>query len=212
MTEWFERLKDQALIIFPDMPANYIENAIQRAVTRFFRDTGLLKDDVYFDAECNVSDFVLDIPAGRTIVQAKYVKVTTSPDKHPLVSCAWSDIPPAEHRFGYGYWIDLEGVVPTITISEAERVQRGKYCLTYSWTPTDKNCDIPQHFIGKYFDALEHGVLANLFLIPMPNDTRDTSMTKYHLTEFYRAIKNAGVEETQNHTDRPLYMQGGSFL
>ena len=66
---WFEELKNQALITFPNMPTNYVENAVQKAARRFFRETHLLKDDAYITAECGMNDYIIDVPDGRPMAQ-----------------------------------------------------------------------------------------------------------------------------------------------
>lgn len=209
---WFEELKNQALITFPNMPTNYVENAVQKAARRFFRETHLLKDDAYITAECGMNDYIIDVPDGRTMVQTKSVHSCAHPDRHPLLDSSWRRIPPAPHRFGYGYWVELQYAQPTISFADCVSLKHGRYCVTYSWTPTGKDCELPQHFIGKYLDALLHGVLADLFLIPTEADTQNATMARFHLHEFDRAMMNAGAEESQNHTNRPLFMQGGGFL
>lgn len=210
MNDWVSRLKDQALIIFPNMPTMYVENAIQRTISTFFRETELLTDEAYIDADCVLTDFVIDIPEERTIIQVKDVRQTTS-DK-PLLDRTWGFIPPACERYAVGYWVDLQGAQPTINVSPCYQIKQGQYCIVYSWTPSTTQCELPHHFTGKYFDALEHGMLANLFLIPLDSDSASSSMARYHLDSFHRAIKNARVERVQNHTNRVLHMHGESFI
>lgn len=209
---WFDRLKDQALVWSPNMPTSYIENAILRAVSTFFRETHLLKDDVYIDAECNVHDFVLDIPAGRGIEQIKEVRSHANPDKAPLVSREWCEIPPAWERHAPGYWADLSGRRPTIDISDCFALRSGQYAVTYAWFPSGRDCELPFSFIDKYFDALEHGMMSILFRIPLSDESQNFNMARWHEQQFRIAINNAMVEETQNHTNRPLPMVGRSFF
>lgn len=206
---WFDDLQNQALVHFPNMPTPYIENAILTAARKFFRQTHLLKDDAYIDADCGGNEYVIDIPEGRTVVQVKAVYGHTNPDAHPLLDASWSCIPPADTRFGSGYWVDLSHSVPTLSVADCYVQRTGQYCVTYSWTPTARDCAMPHHFVGKYFDALLHGVLAELYLIPMDNDTQSAPMARFHMQEFNRHMMNAGAEETQNHTNRPLHMTGG---
>lgn len=209
---WFDELKNQALVLFPNMPTLYIENAIHNAVRKFFRETHLLKDETYIDAECMTGDFIIDLPPGRTIVQVQAVYSNAEADSTPLLDETWCKIPPTQNRFGSGFWVELQFAEPTLAVAPCYRITKGKYCVVYSWTTTSKDCDLPHHFIGKYVDALLHGVLGELFLIPMENDSQSASMAKYHLQEFDRAKMNAGVEETQNHTKQPLFMHGASFI
>lgn len=209
---WFDDLKNQALVVLPNMPTNYIENAIQNAARKFFRETHLLKGEAYIDAECGMSDYIIDVPQGQTIIQVKAVHSCSHPSEHPLLDETWRGIPPAHHRFGNGFWVELQYSQPTISFAGGHNLNNGRYCVEYSWTPTDKSCELPHHFVGKYFDVLLHGVLGDLFLIPTEADTQSSQMAKYHIAEFLRGIKNAGVEETQNHTSRPLFMHGNPFL
>lgn len=208
---WFDELKAQVETFLPNIPTPIAENAILTATGNFFRETHLLKDDAYISADCGVSDFVLDIPAGRTILQAKGLRSTNAPDKYPLVSEAWQIIPPAESRFGVGYWLDLQGEQPTVSISDCYRQKSGKYCLLYSWIPSNRECSIAQHFIGKYKQAILYGALSELYLVPMPEDI-NPRMSQYYKNLFVQQIRNATAEEVQNHTDRPLYMRGQCFI
>lgn len=209
---WFDELKSQVLITFPNMPTNYVENAIQKSVRKFFRETHLLKDDAYIDAECGMNDYLIDVPDGRTIVQVKGVYSCSHPEQHPLLDSSWWAIHPAPHRFGSGYWVELSYSLPSLTLADCVSLAHGKYCINYSWCPNGKDCELPQHFIGKYADVLLAGALAELYLIPTDNDTQSAQMARFYLQEFRTAIKNAGAEESQNHTNRPLYMNGGCFL
>lgn len=209
---WFEWLKNQALVTFPNMPSSFIENAILNAVSRFFRETHLLKAEAYIDAECGTNEYVIDLPDGRTIVQVKSVHSTNSPDRHPLLNRNWNTIPPAEERFGSGYWVELQFEQPVIAFEGCGRLRNGKYCIVYSWTPTGQDCDIPHHFFGKYRNDILNGVLAALYLIPMENDSQSAAYAQYYSKEFQRGINIAHAEEFQNHTDRPMFMHGGCFL
>ena len=51
MTDWFEELKSQVLVVLPNMPTNYVENAILKATQTFFQETELLEDDAYIDVQ-----------------------------------------------------------------------------------------------------------------------------------------------------------------
>lgn len=211
MKNWFEYIKNQALIIFPNMPTSYIENAVIKAASRFFRDTNLLTDDAYIDVNCGVNEYIIDIPTGRGIVKVKQVRSHTNPDVSPLVDSSWCVLHPAEHRFGYGWWVSLQHSVPTIYF-DGVGIRQGKYCVTYSWTPADGNCDLPQHFMTKYADGILNGVLYELYMIPMEFDSQSPNLAQHYLRAFHSAINNAGAEELQNHSDRPLFMQGGTFI
>jgi hypothetical protein len=209
---WFDWLKNQALVTFPNMPSSFIENAILNAVSRFFRETHLMKDEAYIDAECGTNDYVIDLPDGRTIVQIKSVHSTNDPDRHPLLDRNWCIVPPAEERFGNGYWVELQFEQPAISFEGCGSVRSGKYCVVYSWTPTGQDCDIPHHFFGKYRNDILNGVLASLYLIPMENDSQSAAYAQYYNKEFLRGINIAHAEEFQNHTNRPMFMHGGCFL
>lgn len=209
---WFDELKNQVLITFPNMPTNYVENAIQKTVRKFFRDTHLLKDEAYVDAECGMNDYLIDVPTGRTIVQVKGVYSCSHPEQHPLLDDSWRELRPAHHRFGAGYWVELAYAQPSLTLGDCTTISYGKYCVVYSWCPNGKDCEMPQHFVGKYMDTLLNGALADLYLVPTDNDTQNAQMARFYLQEFRNGIAVAGAEETQNHTNRPLFMSGGCFL
>ena len=209
---WFAELVEQIKVMLPNMPTSYIENAVVRSARTFFRETQLLKDDAYMDASCNLSDFVIDLPDGRTIVQAKQLAYHTHPDDAPLLNSTWRTVCPAPHRNGYGWWLDLQGSQPTVAVSPEFVISQGRYCITYSWTPDTKQCELPHHFVGKYFDALEAGALAYLFKIPTEADTQNFQLAQYYERAYQNAIDQAGAEETQNHSDRPIYMRAQSFI
>lgn len=212
MSDWFDTLKNKALITFPNMPTAFIEDAILDTVSAFFRETELLKDDAYIDAECSIDDYVIDLPEDRAIVQIREVRATNDVERSPLVSSKWRVVPPADGRFEYGYWVDLTAMQPTISINGTAGIRSGRYAVTYTWTPNGEKCELPYHLIGKYRHALLCGVLAKLYLIPTDDNNGNASYAKYYLAEFDKAVWNARVEETQNHTNRPLYMKGGRFL
>lgn len=211
MTDWFTDLKHQALIHLPNMPTNYVENAILQSIRKFFRDTHLLTDDAYIDIQCNVDDYVIDLPDERTIIQAKELRANPNPARSPLVGRDWQVVPPAHGQHQRGWWVDLTRQVPTLTVIGCG-LRSGQYALKYSWIPDTRYCELPHHFMGKYHDGLLHGVLSELFLIPTDGDTQNAQLAQFHLREFYRAIQNAQVEAVQNHTDRPLLMRGVGFI
>lgn len=209
---WFDELKTQVMVVMPNMPTSYIENAILNAVTRFFRETHLLKDEVYIDCECGIDDYVMDIPTGRTILKIEQVRYTSDAERHPLINEAWEWVKPANGQFERGYWVDLTAASPTIRFDRHTVRNKGRYGVIYSWTPTDKNCDLPHHLVGKYLDGLLSGALYTLYLLPTEMNTQSATLATHYMKEFYRVIRTAQVEETQNHTNRPLFMQGVSFI
>lgn len=212
MTDWFEELKSQVLVVLPNMPTNYVENAILKATQTFFQETELLEDDAYIDVQCNVNDYVIDLPQDRVIIQAKAVYAQAHPDRHPLVSSAWACVPPAESRFDCGWWIDLSHRQPTLAVNGRFAARSGQYALRYSWAPTGRDCDMPYHFIAKYLETLQHGALHKLFLLPTDADTQSGVLANFHLREFRSGINRASNQAIQNHTNRPLFMQGTGFL
>lgn len=207
----FTDMKSEVFVHLPNIPEGFAEMALRRSMQKFFRDTMLLEDDLYITAECGIDDYVLDLPEDRAIVQVKGVWFTNNPERHPLVSRAWQMLRPASHKMGNGFWIDLGSEPPTLRTGTVSN-RGGKFCMTYVWVPSGKDCCLAPHMLQKYSSAIVAGALAYLFMIPTDLATQNMQQAAYWQQEFRIAISVAGAEQVQNHTDRPIFMQGRSFI
>lgn len=208
---WHHELYKVALVTFPSASQGEVDSAINRTVSKFFRQTRLLKDDYYFDTQCKVTDYLLHIPEKRGIVRVECVRSTAqTPAK--VASLFWTPMHPASHRFGHEYWVELDTEIPIINIQGSIRPRT--VCVHYSWTPTVLECELPQHLIIKYFETLLDGVLAILYRTPTAEVDEKFSihMSELHERRFLEGISDGAVDEGMNHTNRVLYMQGGTFI
>lgn len=203
---WVERLYNDILMYLPDAPKPLVDRTIVNVASNFFRDAQVLWDEVYIDQLCEQTEYLIPQKPGQRIVFIERV----SCGKCGVTSANWTTIRPAQHRHGYGYWVELNKQRPTIRVPNA--AAGNQLAIEYSWTPDGTECELPDHIIGRYATTLVHGVLAQLYMMRLDETQYDPAMAQQHRMEYEQERNNAMNEKHQNFQSMPLRMTGVSFL
>lgn len=205
--DWQQRLYDDVLMYLPDAPKPIVDRTIMAVAGDFFRDTQVLRDEMYIDGDCVSTEFLLPVPDGRRVVFVDRVSV----GKCGLTDRDWRDICPAQSRHAYGYWLDLNTPRPAIRVPHAPREDE-QIAVEYRWTVQNSECEIPQYAIDRYLSVLRDGVLAQLYSMRLDETMFDPAMAGQFRVMYERERDNAMNEKWQNFQQMPIFMQGGRFL
>lgn len=202
-------LVERVEIECPNADKEFILHSLRRSITKFYKETQLLRDEVYIDTQCKVSDYLLPLPEGRDIVMIESVHIAPRVCD-VILDSTWRPLHPAHHRHARGFWADVHHRNPSMVFNECLTADR-KVAITYTWTPATQ-CDVSDINVLKYSDVIVDGALAVLYGSPADESVYNQNKSSRYEASYLAGINNARADSIQNQTVRPLFMEAPSFI
>lgn len=193
-------------------PAVVLQDAARQAVVSFMRTTRIAVDEHYFTGQDKVSDYILDIPECRKLVQVERLYYGPSQcGDDGVIDDQWVPIAGCVERCSSGWWMDEASMdVPVIFINPPPNREQ-RYAIRYSWTIGRDDCSIPAFIYEDWADAITWGALSRILMMPNQEWTdRPTAM--YYQQMFSDEMVMARNRKWSGRQQGPLRMIGRRFL
>lgn len=185
-----------------DAPSEMLQHVVREAVVRFMRRTRIAVESVEIDLQCGVREYLVETPECEKIVAIERV----------LDACAWNSVradwPSGDLPRPYSWRRDHHHPVVELQYSPKEDdVVR----VDYSWTIGRDGCEIPDFIYEEWEEAIKHGALAELLMMPGQEWTRP-QMAQYHEGKYNQLVVEAKSRKWHNHTQGAITMNAPSFM
>lgn len=183
----------------PDAPSDILQHVIREATVRFMRRTRVAVDEAVLHTQCGVQDYRIEMPDCRELIAVEAVE--------PDIGSAYSAPFPGQGMHGWDWMKD--GRHPVIYLGASPK---DGDCLQvqYSWTIGRDDCDIPDFIYEEWEEAIKHGALSELLLMPNQEWTRP-NIAERHAEQFMWLVADAKARKWHNYTQGPLQMTAPPF-
>lgn len=195
----------------PDAPAVTLQHVARQSVNRFLRATRLATDEFYFDGQEKVSDYLLDIPHCRQLVQVERMWFGPKNCSKGVIDHTWMPLTPRANRSFSGWWMDEHSQdKPVVFVAPAPSCDQN-FAIEYSWTIGRDDCDVPAFVYEEWMDAIVAGAMTELLMIPNQEWT-DKGAAVYYQEVYANHIQSAKNRKWTGRSRAPVPMMGRRFL
>ena len=196
----FEPMVIAASELAEDIHPTILQELIRDAIVDFMRSSGVAQDEYYFNAQCGVDDYLLDLPKCHILVAVD--KVATS-DCDGVYNDTWDEMPP-QTDYRHGYYMDIH-TAPNVSIVFDRPIEDKRVYVSYSYTISRDNCDVPDIIYETYADALVAGTIHRL-------KTRGGANRTLELEKFENAVALAKSRKLRKYSKGRRVAKAVSFL
>lgn len=187
----------------PDAPADILQHVLREAVVRFMRRTRIAVDTERIDLQCGVREYLIDMPDCRRMVAVEEV--------YPACN-GWGtvrkDFPNPSLPEPWKWKKDNHH--PVIELQYNPKEDDALY-VQYSWTIERDDCEVPDFIYEDWEEAIKHGALTELMMIPNQEWTRP-KLAEFHYNRYNEFVVEAKSRKWHNHTQGAITMNAPSFM
>lgn len=183
----------------PDAPSDILQHVTREAVVRFMRRTRVAEDDYELETQCGVPDYYLDMPDCRELVAIESVDPAHG---------TWGFVPGFGFNIGAWDWLK-DGRHPVVRFGFTPQEDKC-YNVRYTWAINRDGCEIPDFIYEEWEEAIKHGALAELLMMPAQEWTRP-KIAVQHEKQYQEAVATAKARKWHNYTEGPLQITAPSF-
>lgn len=183
-----------------DAPSVVLQHAIRETVVKFMRETRVATDTYCINAQCGVTDYVVEMPDCSKLVAIENVE----PD-----GGVWGGFRQFRNLPNPWAW-NKDDRFPVVIFGFSPR-EDAVFHVTYSWTINRDGCDVPDFIYEEWMDAIKFGAAAEL--LAMPNQEWTNPQLAHMFADKYREERAAAkARKWHNYTQGPISMFAPSFL
>lgn len=184
----------------PDAPPDVLQHVIREAAIRFMRRTRVAEDYYTIETQCGVRDYWMDLPDCRELIAINGIEPNEG---------AWPFFPGAGWQPNAWDWVK-DGRHPVIQFGFTPQEDKC-YTVSYSWSIGRDECDIPDFIFEEWEEAVKHGALSELLMMPNQEWTRP-KMAQYHAEMYRREVVSAKSRRWHNYTEGALQLHAPPFM
>lgn len=164
MSKNIEDFEEFVFPLAPDVPSTVVHHSLRESIANFMQQTQMAKDFFQCELEYNNTDYMIQVPECRTIVEV--VRVLTG-GTGEVPNDRWEELTP-----GVDYQTDLfNNGVPSIILtspltSNCDSSTGVDISVEYTWSISRDGCDVPDFIYERFMQDIVDGALAYLYSIP----------------------------------------------